>query len=116
MTTALSPRFVYCYRLHSLVMCLLLSLTLFIDVSVALNHYFHTSADTCMSRWISLVISGGTSPPTEYARQQKLLKSLLLTAGKTSVSSLDPSTVSLIFGENPNATSLFFRCTGEKEN
>ena len=116
MTIALSPRFVYCHRLHSLVMCLLLSLILFSDESVPFHHYFRTSADTCMSRWISLVISGGTSHPTEYARQEKLLKSLLLTAGKTSVSSLDPSTVSLIFGENPNATSLFFRCAGEKEN
>ena len=83
---------------------------------VALHNYALISADTCMTRWISLVISGGISPPTEYARQEKILKSLLIAAGKSSVSNLDPSTVSLIFGENSESASLFFRCAGEKEN
>ena len=69
--------------------------------------------DTCMTRWISLVVSDGTSLPATYVRQEKLLKSLLHSAGKTSISDLDPSTISFIFRDDDEVTSLFLSCAGE---
>ena len=69
--------------------------------------------DTCMTRWISLVASDGTSLPAIYVRQEKVLKSLLHSAGKTSTSDLDPSITSFIFRHNDEVTSLFLNCAGE---
>ena len=67
-----------------------------------------------MSRWISLVLTEGTAPPANYVRQEKLLKLLLLSAGKTSISDVDPSTVSLILADNEKATSSLLNCAGKK--
>ena len=67
-----------------------------------------------MTRWISLVLTEGTAPPADYIRQEKVLKSLLLSAGKISISNVDPSTVSFILGDNAKATSSLLNCAGKK--
>ena len=67
-----------------------------------------------MTRWISLVLTEGTAPPADYIHQEKVLKSLLLSAGKAFISDVDPSTVSLILGDNEKATSSLLNCAGKK--
>ena len=68
-----------------------------------------------MTRWIVLASSDNAPGQEDAAGYERLLKGLLVTGGKSALSELNASYVSLALTGNTDLASTLLRCVG-KEN